>query len=88
VVVLDRLVAPGRLDTADEGIDGIVAEGQATGAVGPPEMAIHGFSNERGKRQPAPPGLVLELAVCGLGEAHVRRHVSRHRDITVLPRRA
>jgi len=80
------LVAPGRLDTTDEAIDGILAEGQAPGVLGPSEIAIDGPSNERGQRHPAPSGLVLELPVGGLGEADVCRHVSRHRDITVSPR--
>jgi hypothetical protein len=77
------LVASRRLDTTDESVGGIFAEGQASGVDGSAEIAIHGFSNERGQRHPAPPGLVLELSVGGLGEADVRCDVPRHCGMTI-----
>ncbi len=49
--MVDGLVATGCLDTADEDISGIVAEGQATGVIGSPEVSVHGLSHEGGERR-------------------------------------
>jgi hypothetical protein len=84
--MVDGLVAPRRLDTADEGVDRIFAEGQVAGVVGPSEIAIHGLSNQGGKRHSTPPGLVLELPIGRHRKAEVCRHVSSHRDTTISPR--
>ncbi len=81
--MVDGLITTGRLHAADESIGRILTEGQASGVVGAPEVTIHGLPNEGGERNPPASGLVLEFAVGRFEEAQIRRHISRHRDITI-----
>lgn len=82
------LVGRGGFESAHPPIEGVSAELEDLGFASPAEVVIDRLPDHRSKALSAPGGLVLKLPVGRFGKTKIGRNVSRHRDITVLPRTA
>jgi len=61
--VIHGLVAPGSVETSDDLVGRVVAEGQRTSGRMPAEILVDRLPDEGGERRPATTRLVLELPV-------------------------
>ena len=83
MVVIHGFVTAGRLDRPDQRVRRVLTERQGPDVVAPAEVAVDGLANDDGDRHAAASGVMLQLAVGGLGKSEVGGDVPSHCGTTI-----
>ena len=83
--MVHRFVAWTKRDAANQPVGWILADGYRLAVPGAPQIDGDGLADDRGHRDAAPPGGVLQVAIDSLGESKIGRDVARH-ELGLVPR--